>query len=69
VKKKQKPKVRLALQALCTLWLPWQTQKIHEKACFTDNEQNIKLPLQLESSHQSNRNKPDLRDDSDQMAL
>jgi len=70
------------LQALCTLWLPWQIQQVHSPNCFT-NPGKIKLSRWTESTvyvgqtvnkfstrwswHRGTWNKPD-KDDSDQMA-
>ena len=36
-----------ALQALCTLWLPWETkvQQIYGPMCFTNIEKNKYFPL------------------------
>jgi len=34
-----------ALQALCTLWLPWKTQ-IHGPNCFTNNDKKQYFPAE-----------------------
>ena len=34
-----------AIQALCTLWLPWKTQQIQGPNCFTNTDKNITFLL------------------------
>ena len=36
----------LALQALCTLWLPFKTQQIHGPMCFTNNDKKQPFPAE-----------------------
>ena len=38
-----------AMQALCTLWLPWKAQQIHVTMCFTNNDKKRKFAAESKS--------------------